>query len=30
MKFFFHYEFPKIEGLAVRFMEEEVITINIE
>ncbi len=29
MRYFFHYELPKIEGLAVRLMEEG-ITTNIE
>ncbi len=30
MKYFFHYELPKIEGLAVRLMEEEGITTKME
>lgn len=30
MKYFFHYELPKTEGLAVRLMEEEGITTEME
>lgn len=30
MKYFFHYELPKIEGLASRLMEEEGITTKME
>ncbi|MDA8405395.1 MAG: acyl-CoA dehydrogenase [Deltaproteobacteria bacterium] len=29
MKYFFHYELPKIQGLASRLMEEDSLTLNI-
>jgi hypothetical protein len=30
MKYFFHYEIPKTQGLATRLMDEEVLTIMTE